>query len=248
MSVAEIRMPAPTLSRAVRSFLLTEVRAAAEDTDVRAILLLGSGRAFCLGQDLSEHAVALRADADHAVDSLNSEYAPLILALNQAAKPVVVAVNGLCAGGGIGLALAGDVRIAAADARFVTAFSRIGLAPDCGLSVSLAHAIGRDRALALLLTGATFTADEARSWGMVADVVDRSELEAVARAQAAALAEAPTLGLAATKWLLRSNAGADLAGALDCEYGEQRALARSADHHEAVEAFVHKRVAQFRGV
>lgn len=139
-------MTAPSLGLAAKQALLAAVEKAGSDDDIRAVALTGTGRVFTAGQDLGEHAEALRgADAD-AFDTIRSHYNPLVTRLATMPKPVLAAINGTCAGAGLGIALACDLRIAAAGARFTTAFTGIGLTPDSGLSASLSRAVGTARA------------------------------------------------------------------------------------------------------
>src|SRR5579875_224520 len=122
-AVATLTLRRPALTTAAKEQLLGAVTRAAEDDDVRAVVLTGSGRAFCAGQDLGEHAEALERDPGTAFETIGRHYNPVISALTGAPKPVVAAINGTCAGAGISLALACDVRLAAAGARFATAFT-----------------------------------------------------------------------------------------------------------------------------
>ena len=109
---------------------------------MRAVLLTGTGRAFCVGQDLAEHVESLRGNAATSLSVVEDEYNPLILALAALRVPVVVGVNGACAGAGLGIALAGDLRVAAAGAKFTTAFTGIGLSSDSALAARLVHCVG----------------------------------------------------------------------------------------------------------
>src|SRR6476659_71935 len=172
--VATITMLRPGLSHALRTDLLGVVREVAADASVRAVLLTGTGRAFCVGQDLAEHIEELRGNAATSLNVVVEEYNPLILALAALRVPVVVAINGACAGAGLGIALAGDLRVAAAGAKFTTAFAGIGLSSDSALAARLVHCVGGSRAAQLLLTPEPFTAETAEQWGLVHRVV-RSE-------------------------------------------------------------------------
>jgi 2-(1,2-epoxy-1,2-dihydrophenyl)acetyl-CoA isomerase len=235
--LAVLRPATPTLTAATRDGLRADLDVVAGDRSVHAVVLaapLGS-RQFCLGQDLTEHAAALAADPDTAVDSLDREYRPLVTTLLALPKPVVAAVTGACAGGGLGLVLACDVIVAARSARFVPAFTAIGLAPDCGTSAALAFAVGGARALRLLMTDAAFTAEQAHDWGMVATVAD-SDVEGAAVALATGLASRPTSALVTTRRLVRRNV--DMATVLAAEYRGQRELARTTEHSAAVRAFL----------
>jgi 2-(1,2-epoxy-1,2-dihydrophenyl)acetyl-CoA isomerase len=140
-SVATITMTRPALTTPVKTALLDAVTQAGADETVRAVVLTGSGKAFCMGQDLVEHAAQLDTDAAHAFDTVEQHYNPIVLGLATMPKPVIAAVNGACVGAGLGFALACDLRIASAKAKFGTAFTAIGLTCDSGLSVTLARAV-----------------------------------------------------------------------------------------------------------
>src|SRR4051794_14392627 len=124
--VATLTLRQPGLSHASRGDLLTAVRDVGADASVRAVLLTGTGRAFCVGQDLAEHVESLRGNAATSLSVVEDEYNPLVLAMAELRVPVVVGINGACAGAGLGLALSGDLRVAAAGAKFTTAFTGIG--------------------------------------------------------------------------------------------------------------------------
>ena len=156
--VATLTLQQPALSHALRRELLTTVRAVAADDSVRAVLITGTGRAFCVGQDLAEHLEELRSNAATSLNVVVEEYNPLILALSALRVPVVVAINGACAGAGLGIALAGDLRVAAAGAKFTTAFTGIGLSSDSALAARLVHFVGGSRAAELLLLPEPFLA------------------------------------------------------------------------------------------
>ncbi|TQS42911.1 enoyl-CoA hydratase/isomerase family protein [Cryptosporangium phraense] len=231
------------LDAATKAQLRAGLQDVADDASVRAVLLTGAGDGFCVGQDLAEHADALRADPAHAFDTVERDYAPIVRLLATMDKPVVAGVNGTCVGAGLALALACDLRVFAEDATLATAFSAIGLTCDSGLSASLAAAIGASRARELVLRGSTFTPAEAVAWGVSGTVVPRADVEATARALAAELAAGPTAAYAATKRLFAGG----LEAALAAEAREQAALGVSSDHRAAVEAFLTKQKPTFAG-
>jgi 2-(1,2-epoxy-1,2-dihydrophenyl)acetyl-CoA isomerase len=169
--VATITLQRPALSSALRGELLAVVQDVAADETVRAVLLTGSGRAFCVGQDLAEHVESLRGNAATSLSVVEEEYNPLIMALAALRVPVVVGINGACAGAGLGIALAGDLRVAAAGAKFTTAFTGIGLSSDSALASRLVHSVGGSRAAQLLLLPEPFLAETAAEWGLVHRVV-----------------------------------------------------------------------------
>jgi len=245
--VATITMLRPGLSHASRTELLDVVRGVAADESVRAVLLTGTGRAFCVGQDLGEHIESLRGNAATSLNVVVEEYNPLILALSALRVPLVVGINGACAGAGLGIALAGDLRVAAAGAKFTTAFAGIGLSSDSALAARLVHCVGGSRAAQLLLTPEPFTAETAEQWGLVHRVVAPEEVATEARALAERLANGPTAAFAAIKTVLATAATDSLEDTLALEARLQTELGATADHQEAVEAFLEKRAPRFTG-
>lgn len=219
----------------------------ADDPECRAVVLTGAGRSFCVGQDLGEHAETLRTDPGGAFATVREHYAPIVTSLATMPKPVIAAINGSCVGGGLGFALACDLRIAAASARFATAFTGIGLTCDSGLSISLTAAIGPARASELLLLGTTLDAERAAEWGLVSRVVPDDELAEKASTQAHRLASGPTAAYAETKRLLAAAGHHELAATLDLEADAQERLGQTADHRNAVDAFLAKEAPTFTG-
>ncbi len=174
--VATITLLRAGLSSAMRRELLSVVQDVAADESVRAVLVTGTGRAFCVGQDLAEHVESLRGNAATSLSVVEDEYNPLVLALAGLRVPVVVGINGACAGAGLGIALAGDLRVAAAGAKFTTAFTGIGLSSDSALAARLVHSVGHSRATQLLLLPEPFLAETAEQWGLVHRVVAPEEV------------------------------------------------------------------------
>jgi 2-(1,2-epoxy-1,2-dihydrophenyl)acetyl-CoA isomerase len=245
--VATLTLQRPALSSALRRDLLEAVRSVVDDESVRAVLLTGSGRAFCVGQDLAEHVESLRLNAATSLSVVEDEYNPLILALAGLRVPVVVGINGACAGAGLGIALAGDLRVAAAGAKFTTAFTGIGLSSDSGLAARLVQCVGASRATELLLLPEPFTAETAAGWGLVHRVVPPEQVPAEAQALAVRLAAGPTAAYRAVKTVLATAATDSLEDTLALEARLQTQLGRTADHSAAVEAFLAKRVPEFNG-
>src|SRR4051794_24730913 len=245
--VATLTLQRPGLSSAMRRELLAAVQEVAADASVRAVLLTGSGRAFCVGQDLAEHIESLRGNAATSLNVVVDEYNPLIMALAGLRVPVVVGINGACAGAGLGIALAGDLRVAAAGAKFTTAFAGVGLSSDSGLASRLVHAVGGSRAVELLLTPDPFTAETAAQWGLVHRVVEPEQVLPEARALAERLAAGPTAAFRAIKTVLATAATDSLEDTLALEAELQSELGTTADHREAVEAFLEKRAPKFTG-
>jgi 2-(1,2-epoxy-1,2-dihydrophenyl)acetyl-CoA isomerase len=245
--VATLTLQRPALSYQLRTELIGHVRDVAADESVRAVLLTGTGRAFCVGQDLAEHVEVLRGDAVSSLSIVEAEYNPLLLALAALRVPVVVGINGACAGAGLGLALAGDLRVAAAGAKFTTAFAGIGLSSDSALASRLVHCVGGSRAAELLLLPEPFPAETAYQWSLVHRVVAPDQVLAESSALAARLAAGPTLAFRAMKTVLATAATDSLEDTLALEASLQTDLGATADHREAVEAFLAKRPAQFTG-
>jgi 2-(1,2-epoxy-1,2-dihydrophenyl)acetyl-CoA isomerase len=245
--VATLTLQRPGLSSAMRRELLAAVQEVAADASVRAVLLTGSGRAFCVGQDLAEHVESLRGNAAGSLSVVEDEYNPLILALAGLRVPVVVGINGACAGAGLGIALFGDLRVAAAGAKFTTAFTGIGLSSDSALAARLVHSVGGSRAAQLLLLPEPFPAETAAEWGLVHRVVPAEQVLPEAQALAERLASGPTAAYRAVKTVLATAATDSLEDTLALEARLQTELGRTVDHAEAVEAFLAKRPPVFTG-
>ena len=245
--VATLTLQRAGLTHAARRDLLGAVHDVAGDASVRAVLLTGTGRAFCVGQDLGEHLQEMQSGVPAPLSVVEEEYNPLVLALAALRVPVVVAINGACAGAGLGIALAGDIRVAAAGAKFTTAFTGIGLSSDSALAARLVHSVGGSRAAELLLLPEPFLAEKAAEWGLVHRVVAPEEVLGEARALAERLAAGPTAAYRAVKTVLATAATDSLEETLALEARLQAEVGRSADHREAVEAFLAKRPPVFTG-
>jgi 2-(1,2-epoxy-1,2-dihydrophenyl)acetyl-CoA isomerase len=217
------------------------------DRAVRVLLLTGSGRGVCAGQDLSDRAVAPGAAPVDLGRSIEENYKPLVLALRALPLPVVCAVNGVAAGAGANLALACDLVIAARSASFIQAFCRIGLVPDSGGTWFLPRLVGTARAMGLALLGDKLTAEQAAAWGLIWQCVDDAELAPAIERLLTQLAQAPTRGLAAIKQALQASMDNPLDAQLDLERDLQRELGTSDDYREGVAAFLGKRPPNFSG-
>ena len=215
----------------------------ARDPEVRAVIVTGAGRGFCVGQDLNE----FREAAGDIGGRLRETYHPNILALRALEKPVIAAVNGPAAGAGLSFACACDIRVAADSATFVPAFIGIGLIPDSGGSYFVERLLGSARAFEWLTSNRKLTAAEAHAWGLVSEVVEAPALAERARALAATYAAAPTAGIGMTKRLLDAAATATLEEQLEREAQLQTAATRSDDFREGVAAFLEKRAPRFTG-
>ncbi|MFF5564512.1 enoyl-CoA hydratase-related protein [Streptomyces sp. NPDC012623] len=240
------------MNTAAKVALRDALSAAAADSDVRGVLLTGSGdRAFCVGQDLKEHTSLLEAarrdGAGDAMSTVREHYNPILRAITEMAKPVVAGVNGVAAGAGLGFALAADHRVVADTASFNTSFAGVALTADSGVSWTLPRLVGRGRATDLLLFPRSVPAAEAYAWGLVDKVVPAAELAAEAASVARALASGPTLALAALKESLAYGAGHSLAETLEKEEELQSRAGASEDHAIAVSAFLAKERPRYVG-
>jgi 2-(1,2-epoxy-1,2-dihydrophenyl)acetyl-CoA isomerase len=215
----------------------------ARASEVRAVLLTGAGRGFCVGQDLTEFG---EAPGDIAA-RLRESYHPNVLAIRALEKPVIAAVNGAAAGAGLSIACVCDLRIAADTASFVPAFINIGLVPDSGGSYFVTRLLGPARAFEWMTSGRKLTAAEAHAWGLVSEVVEADSLAARAAERAAQLAEMPTRGIGMTKRLLDHAVNASLEDQLEREAQLQAAATQTDDFKEGVSAFLEKRPPRFSG-
>ncbi|WP_327089543.1 enoyl-CoA hydratase-related protein [Nonomuraea sp. NBC_01738] len=249
-TVATITLDRPdamnSLTVEVKVALLEALRRAADDPAVRAVLLTGSGRAFCAGQDLREHAENL--EAGRGLDgTVRAHYNPIVELLTTMPKPVVAAVNGVAAGAGASLAFACDLRVASEKAKFAMAFSGIGLAPDSGASWTLQRLVGPARAAELLLLGDTLTAERALELGVVTRVVPADDVLKTAHELAVRLAQGPTKAFDATRRALAYAATHTLSESLELEATLQDECAASDDHRNATRAFLAKERPVFEG-
>jgi 2-(1,2-epoxy-1,2-dihydrophenyl)acetyl-CoA isomerase len=230
------------LNRSVHQELLAGLRRA-EDPAVRAVVVTGAGRGFCVGQDLQEFS----GGAGDVAANLRENYHRNVLAIRALEKPVIAAVNGPAAGAGLSLALACDVRIAADSASFVPAFINIGLVPDSGGTWLVRRLLGTARAFEWLTTGRRLPADEARAWGLVSEVVPADELAHRAQEVAELFAAMPTRAVWQTKRLLDAAETSTFEQQLELEAVTQAEQTRTDDFREGVAAFLAKRDAEFTG-
>ena len=229
------------LTHALMADLLSAIRRAAGDPDVRALVLTGAGRGFCSGQDLRDRLP----DGAKLEEALMQAYYPPMAALRSCPVPVVVAVNGVAAGAGFSLAMAGDFLIASSQARFIQAFRRIGLVPDLGSTYLLPRAVGRARALHLMMTGEALSGPQACDWGLALECVAPDALRQRALELAQQLADGPTAALIATRELVDAAQGRDFPTQFREELVVQSQMRTSADAVEGVRAFLEKRPAVF---
>lgn len=249
--IAQLTLNRPDKLNSFTQAMHDEVRHAVHkvgtDKSVRVLILTGAGRGFCAGQDLSDRAVEPGARAVDLGDSVEKNYAPLVLALRGLPMPVICAVNGVAAGAGANLALACDIVLAAKSASFVEVFCKLGLIPDTGGTYFLPRLIGSARAMGLTMLGEKLSAEKAEAWGLIWKAVPDEELAAETMAMARHFATAPTKGLAFTKQALYASPHNTLQQQLALECGMMSELGRTEDYREGVTAFMEKRAPQFQG-
>ena len=245
-AVLTITMNRPDVYNALNRELHAALAAALEEaaaSDVRAVVVTGAGRGFCAGQDLNE----FREIGGGIRERLEETYHRSIRALRALAKPVIAAVNGPAAGAGISLAVACDVRIASSAATFVPGFVGIGLVPDSGSSWFLHHLLGASRAFEWMVSNRRLEADEALVWGLVSEVVPQDRFPKRVEEVAEWYAALPTRAVAMSKRLFEHAYTATLEEQLALESELQEAATQTEDFREGVQAFLEKRLADFRG-
>ena len=245
-AVLTITLNRPDVLNALNGAMHRGIQAAlrdAEDPSVRAVVITGAGRGFCVGQDLQEFS----SGAGDVAENLRQNYHRNVLAIRALEKPVIAAVNGPAAGAGMSLALACDVRIAADSASFVPAFINIGLVPDSGGTWLVRRLLGAARAFEWLTTGRRLGAEEARTWGLVSEVVPADELEHRTHEVAELFAAMPTRAVWHTKRLLDAAQETTFAEQLELEAVTQAEMTQTHDFTEGVAAFLAKRPAEFTG-
>ena len=250
--VATITLDRPqamnSLDVATKVALRDVVTQVAEDEAVRCVVLTGTGRAFCVGQDLKEHIGILQAgESDELFRTVPEHYNPIVTTLMTMPKPVVAAVNGVAAGAGASLAFACDFRLVAESAGFNLAFTGIALSCDTGSSWTLPRLVGRAKALELLYFPRTLSAEESLELGLATQVVPSADLESEARSLAVRLAAGPTVAFGAVRRSVTYAAGHDFESSVAFEAEMMSMTGSTADHHRAVEAFVAKEKPVFEG-
>lgn len=217
------------------------------DKDCGAVVLTGAGRGFCAGQDLSDRDPTMLGESPDLGLTLETFYNPLVRKLRALEMPVICAVNGVAAGAGANIALACDIVLAARSAKFIQAFSKIGLIPDAGGTYWLTKHLGEARAKALALTAHPLSAEDAAQWGLIWKAVDDDRLMDEATALAEGFANGPTRAYALTKQAIQAATTNDLDEQLEVERTLQREAGWSDDYKEGVAAFLQKRPADFKG-
>ena len=241
----------PSVLNALNEEMHLALRAALEDAaaddSCRAVLLTGTGRGFCVGQDLGERDPGSGTAIPDLGHTLRTYYNPTIRVITSMHKPVIAAVNGVAAGAGANIALACDIVVATQSARFIQAFSKIGLAPDAGGSWALARLLGAARAKGLALTAQPLDAETAVDWGLIWACYPDDAFADAATKLALSLANGPTIGLGLTKQAIDAAFDNDLDSQLDLEAELQSKAGTSQDYAEGVAAFLAKRPAKFTG-
>jgi 2-(1,2-epoxy-1,2-dihydrophenyl)acetyl-CoA isomerase len=245
-AVLTITLNRPDVLNAFNTAMHRALAAALKDArapEIRAVVLTGAGRGFCVGQDLTE----FREAAGDIGARLRENYHPNVLAIRSLEKPVIASVNGVAAGAGVSIACACDLRVVADSASFIPAFINIGLIPDSGGSHFVTRILGPTRAFEWLTSGRKLSAAEAHAWGLVSEVVEADALQTRVAQLAAQLAALPTRGIAMTKRLIDHALTASLEQQLEWEAQLQTAATQTDDFREGVAAFLEKRPPRFSG-
>ena len=214
------------------------------DENIRCILITGSGKAFCAGQDLSE---AIDENGPGLKKIVEKHYNPIIRKIRNIEKPIIAAVNGVAAGAGASIALCCDIVVAKKSAVFVQAFSKIGLIPDSAATFFLPRLIGLQKASGLMMTADPISADDAHKIGMIYKVYEDIDFESEVLKLAEKLSQMPTKGLGLTKKLLNLSLASDLDSQLNEELNAQIIAGNTNDYNEGVSAFLEKRKPNFKG-
>lgn len=246
--VAVLRLNAPETMNALSSGSVAALVGALDTAfdKARALVITGTGRAFCSGANLQTEVHLDGPDYDAGAE-LDRLFNPLMRKLRDAPLPIVAAVNGVAAGFGAALALAGDIVIASRNAYFLQPFRNIGLVPDGGMASLLLASAGRARALEMMLLAERITAETALEWGMINRIAEPEELHEAARAMAIRLARGPTLTLGMIRKLAWTAMDANYDAMLNYERELQRSAGLTIDHREGIEAFLAKREPRFAG-
>jgi 2-(1,2-epoxy-1,2-dihydrophenyl)acetyl-CoA isomerase len=250
-NIAKITLNRPEAMNALSTDLATELiqvfESLSANSDIRAVVLTGTGKAFSAGGDVKQMATVIGEDAPNKFRLALDIYHRLILLMRELPKPIIAAVNGVAAGAGFNLALACDVRIAASTAKFSQAFIRIGLIPDFGGTFFLPRIVGWAKAMELMMTGELIDAEKAKELGLVNLVVKGDELNETAGFFAKQAAELPTSAIGRLKKLLDASYTSTLSQQLELEAEMQMQCSATEDFTEGVKSFVEKRQAKFKG-
>jgi 2-(1,2-epoxy-1,2-dihydrophenyl)acetyl-CoA isomerase len=249
--IARLTLNRPDRLNSFTDAMHEEIRQAMDaleaDASARVLVLSGAGRGFCAGQDLNDRSVSSGDGPPDLGASVEKNYKPLVMRLQNLRMPTVCAVNGVAAGAGASLALACDIVIAARSASFLQAFSKIGLIPDTGGTWFLPQRVGMARAMGLALLAEKLPAEKAAEWGLIWACVEDAELAATVDKIATQFASAPTRALVRTRQAMRASMNNDLETQLDLEGNMMRELGQAHDYREGVAAFMAKRAPVFKG-
>ena len=233
----------------MREDIIAAFARAEADPDVRAIVLTGAGSAFCAGGDVKDFARAFEQGIGRPLkEKIEPVRDRIVLAIFEATKPVIAAVNGPAAGAGMNIALAADIRLASTTALFSQAFVRRGVHPDFGGTYFLPRMVGLEKACELMFTGDSIDAEEALRLGIVSRVVAPDQLMPAAAQLAARIAAGPPIAIRLVKRCLRQSANASLRDTLERETAAQNLCFDTEDAREGMRAFVEKRAPVFRGL
>lgn len=236
------------LTKPMRRELLQAFSECAKDDDVRALLITGAGKGFCVGQDVKEMNDIYAKEGPELGKLVESEYIPIVKALRSMPKPTISLVNGTAVGGGMAFPLATDFRVITQKSTLTPVFVNVGIAPDTGVSFLLGRAIGHTQAISLCMKGQSLTPEDLVKYDLADQVHDSlDEAEKSAYALADQLAEGPTQSYYNIRQLFDAGSSKNLLGALALERDVQDSLAHTDDHMEAVNAFVEKRKPVFKG-
>jgi 2-(1,2-epoxy-1,2-dihydrophenyl)acetyl-CoA isomerase len=248
-NVAVVTLDRPGQLNALSAEMHVELRESLEraQQEGKALLITGSGKAFCAGQDLSERRIGPNGERPDLRKSIETRYKPLILQLRSMRIPTVCAVNGVAAGAGASIAMACDMVLAARSARFILAFVKIGLLPDSGSTFFLPRLIGHARASGLAMTGDALGAEKAAAWGLIWDCVDDDQLVEKALSVAQRMASGPTQAYLRIRAALEGATQRSLVEQIDLERDYLGELGMTDDYREGVEAFMQNRDPRFVG-
>lgn len=225
--------------------IIEAIKLANQKSEIRSIILTANGKAFCSGQDLNDRTVDARKGPVDIGHTLETEWNPLVNAIRNSQKPVIAAINGVCAGAGLSVVLACDIKIAAPAVRFIAGFTQIGLAPDAGLSSQLVGHLGYSRAYAFALRGKPLLSEEMAQFGLLNEVSEQF-LEK-AHEWATEINQLAPLSVQYTKQNFQAAQEVNWHEMLELEKTAQRKLGFSRDYREGVTAFMEKRKPQFIG-
>ncbi|MEN2767131.1 enoyl-CoA hydratase/isomerase family protein [Ornithinibacillus xuwenensis] len=244
--IVEIKLNRPSAYNAfteqMNNDVMSALKVATKDDEVRCIIITGNGKAFCSGQDLVE----VDERTNHA-EFLRERYHPMLQALRQTPKPIVAAINGTAAGAGMSLALACDFRVMKSRANMISAFMNVGLVPDTGFLYMLPKIIGYAQALEVATLGNPITAEKAKDLGLVTEVYNETEWDERVKDFSTYLAELPTKTFSLIKRYMLTGMHENYETFLEQEAFAQRIAGMSKDHQEGLKAFVEKRKPNYTG-